>query len=76
MKHIGYSIYGKLVVIQEAVATCNKEATWIARNMIPAVFRQEAVLAGTISGQKCRSNKSDVEVKPLHSVAIQAIISE
>ncbi|XP_077260827.1 uncharacterized protein LOC143896702 [Temnothorax americanus] len=60
----------------EAVLSTAKKASHPARQLIPAVFKPEAIVTSTLKGQSPRMTKQQnpVQVDCLHSVAKDAII--
>lgn len=75
MVQITNDLYGRSAILGRAFAT-SFLASHLARKMIPAVFKLEAVLSCTISGAPCRSlPQPEVMPESLHVGAVNKIIS-
>lgn len=69
------NVYCKRRILEAALSTAKK--THLARQLIPAVFKPEAILRSTLKGQSPRTTKlenTSVQVDCLHGVAKDAII--
>lgn len=69
-------IFCKRRMLEAALSTA-KKASHLARQLIPAVFKPEAIVRSTLKGQSPRVTKLQnppVQVDCLHGVAKDAII--
>lgn len=70
------NVYCKRRILEAALSTA-KKTTHLARQLIPAVFKPEAILRSMLKGQSPRTTKlenTSVQVDCLHGVAKDAII--
>lgn len=76
MLNIGNNIY--CVKNKLRMGEMSGEATILARQMMEGIFRRDALLTCTFTGQTARAqeNKRNDKVKALHMEARTAIISE
>lgn len=69
-------IYCKRRMLEAALSTA-KKASHLARQLIPAVFKPEAIVKSTLKGQSPRVTKRQnppIQVNCLHGIAKDAII--
>lgn len=75
MVEITKGLYGRSAVLARAFATSTM-ASHLARKIVPAVFKLDAVLKSTVSGSPCRSlPQPNVLPEALHTEAVNKIIS-
>ncbi|XP_044579450.1 uncharacterized protein LOC123261735 [Cotesia glomerata] len=73
MKHLGNDVYCREVIYSSALGASHK-ATHLARRLLEGVFKHEALMGCTLTGQAPRGTSKKLIVKPLDQRAKDAIV--
>ncbi|KAH0534868.1 hypothetical protein KQX54_009434 [Cotesia glomerata] len=73
MKHLGNDVYCREVIYSSALGASHK-ATHLARRLLEGVFKYEALMGCTLTGQAPRGTSKKLIVKPLDQRAKDAIV--